>query len=74
MIKTALQYLCKSIIQVFNLTLDTGIFPKSWRDGIIISVYNQGNRLEANNYRSITVSSYLVNRFVMSLMIEFQTN
>lgn len=50
MIKPALVYVCKPITEVSNLGLDTGNFPKSWIDGIIIPVYKQGNQLDANNY------------------------
>ena len=45
----------KPVMQAFNIILNSGIFPKSWKDGIIIPVH----KLDINNYRGITISSYL---------------
>ena len=46
-------------MQAFNIILNTGIIPKSWKGGIIIPVHKQRNKLDVNNYRGITISSYL---------------
>ena len=35
MIKAALPFLSKSITHAFNIILNTGKFPESWKDGII---------------------------------------
>ena len=36
----------EQIMQAFNVTLNSGKFPKSWKDGITIPVYKQGNKLD----------------------------
>ena len=59
MLKSAIPFLCKPIMQAFNVILNFGKFPKSWKDGIIIPVYKQGNKLDVNKYRGITISSCL---------------
>ena len=59
MLKTAKQYICKPVTQAFNAIFNSGKFPKSWKDGIIIPVHKQGNKLDVNNYRGITISSCL---------------
>ena len=46
-------------MQAFNIILNSGVFPKSWKDGIIIPVHKQGNKLDVNNYRGITISNCL---------------
>lgn len=50
MLKSAVPYMCKPIMQAFNIILNSGKFPKSWRDGIIIPVHKHGSRLDVNNY------------------------
>ena len=59
MLKTAMQYICKPVTQAFNAIFNSCKFPKSWKDGIIIPVHKQGNKLDVNNYRGITISSCL---------------
>lgn len=59
MLKLAVPYICKPITRAFNSILNSGKFPKSWRDGIIIPVHKNGSRLDVNNYRGITISSCL---------------
>ena len=59
MIKAALPHICKPVMKAFNVILNSGHFPKSWRDGIIVPVYKHGSHLDASNYRGITLSSCL---------------
>ena len=41
------------------MILNTGKFPKSWENGIIIPVHKNGSQFDPNNYRGITLSSCL---------------
>ena len=41
MLKSAIPFICKRIMQAFNIILNSGKFLKSWKDGIIIPVYTQ---------------------------------
>ena len=59
MLKSAIPFICKPIMQAFNNILNSGKFPKSWKDGFIIPVYKQGKKLDVNNYLGITISSCL---------------
>ena len=57
MIKTALPFLCKHIRQEFDNVLNSGTFPESWKEGIIIPIHKNESQLDPNNYRGITVGS-----------------
>ena len=47
-------------MKIFNVILDTGIFPEQWSVGIIKPLYkNTGERDDPNNYRGITILSCL---------------
>ena len=41
------------------MILNTGKFPKSWKNGIIIPVHKNGSQFDPNNYRGIILSSCL---------------
>ena len=57
MIKSALPFLSKSITHAFNCILNTGKFPKSWKEGIVIPLHKNGSQFDPNNYRGITLNS-----------------
>ena len=46
--------------QIFNLALDTGIVPTDWCIGLICTIYkNKGQRNDPDNYRGISLLSYI---------------
>ena len=55
MTKSALPVLIKQIVKVFNIIFLPGQFLQSWTEGIIVPVHKQGSKLDANNYRGITL-------------------
>ena len=57
MIKSAFPFLSKSITHAFNMSLSTGKFPKSWKEGIVIPLHENGSQFDPNNYRGITLNS-----------------
>jgi hypothetical protein len=51
------------IILVFNKILKSGVYPKTWCEGVITSLYKSGDRDDENNYRGITITSCLSKLF-----------
>lgn len=40
---------------VYNLSIDTGIFPESWKKGNVVLIPKEGSRSDPNNYRPISL-------------------
>ncbi|MEW8543579.1 MAG: endonuclease/exonuclease/phosphatase family protein, partial [Candidatus Thiodiazotropha sp.] len=59
MVKSALPYMSTFITHAFNVILDTGKFPETWKEGIVIPIHKNGSQVDPNNYRGITLSSCL---------------
>ena len=59
MIKSALPLMSKLIMRTFIVILDTGKFPESWKEGIVIPLHKIGSQIDPNNYREIALSSCL---------------
>ena len=41
---------CKAIVKLFNLILDSGKYPYTWRHLFIIPLHKSGNKNDLNNY------------------------
>jgi rubrerythrin len=59
MFKYGIDALSKPILKLFNLVLESGVFPKDWCSGLIVPLFKNGCRDDPNNYRGITLSSNL---------------
>ena len=57
MLKASYKKLMNVYIKLFNLVLDSGIYPSFWCDGLITPIYKTGNKSDPGNYRGICVSS-----------------
>ena len=55
--------LAKPILQLFNKSLSTGIFPSSWKNSYIYPIYKSGDKAEVQNYRPISILSTLAKVF-----------
>ena len=55
-------------IKLFNIILDTGCFPETWAEGLIVPIYKKkGSKNNPNNYRGITLISCLAKFFTIIL-------
>ena len=46
------------LCNLFNVILDSGIFPENWCNSTIIPVFKKGDENDVNNYRGITLMSH----------------
>ena len=42
------------ISHIFNVSLDSGVFPKKMKIAIVVPVYKKDDSLDCNNYRPIS--------------------
>ena len=55
------------LCNLFNVILDSGIFPENWCNGTIIPVFKKSDKNDINNYRGITLMSHLSKLFTTIL-------
>ena len=51
------------LTDLFNMILNTGVFPDKWMEGIIVPLYKNGSTKDVNNYRGITLVSHVAKLF-----------
>ena len=54
-LKDAFSVLYVELTSIFNVSLNTCIFPDAWKIGNITPIPKEGNMLEANNWRPVTL-------------------
>ena len=55
LIKLAGDAIYDSLLHIFNLVLDTGVFPDDLKLAKITTIYKEGDKAECGNYRPISV-------------------
>ena len=60
------------LVNIFNKIFDSGEFPEEWALGIIIILFNGGERDDLNNYSGITLLS-IVGKLLVSILNEHLT-
>jgi hypothetical protein len=53
----SIDILSSHLCDIFNCILDSGHFPDSWTEGVIIPLHKKGDQNNVNNYRGITLVS-----------------
>ena len=54
-IKEAFLTLIKQVTYLFNQTISTSIFPKAWKEALVIPIPKAGNLTQVGNYRPISL-------------------
>ena len=63
MIKSGQCQLLQPLTKIFNLILNTGIYPSAWCVGRIVLIHKKGDFSDPGNFRGITISSALSKTF-----------
>ena len=56
-----------SLCEIFNLSIITGVFPEEWRCSKVIPLLKQGERVDMNNYRLISIIPVVAKVFERSI-------
>ena len=56
-------YLCI----IFNKIYESGIYPDSWCNGVIVPIHKKGDILNPSNYRGITLVNVIAKIFSLAL-------
>ena len=67
MLKSSIEETSEILKLLFNLVLETGVFPEEWKIGVNIPIYKSGCPLNTNNYRGITLTNTVGKLFCQSL-------
>lgn len=67
MIKSISPSLMEAMQHIFNIVLDTGIYPYDWKVGLNIPIYKNGCTFNPENYRGITLTNTIGKLFCQVL-------
>jgi hypothetical protein len=73
-VKQCIDYLKKPLTDIYNSSLESGIFPKQLKIAKVIPVHKKGNKRDINNYRpivSLSVFSKVLEKLVYNRIIVF---
>ena len=63
LLKAAGETIIGSLSQIFNLSIDTGIFPDDLKHTKVTPLYKSGDKMDCDNYRPISVTSAVAKIF-----------
>ena len=73
MIITSCNFDVNIFCDIFNLILNTGVYPDSWRDNFIKPIFKGGSCNDPSNYRGIALASTLSKLFTRIMYNRLQT-
>ena len=62
-LKLAAPVISKFLTEIFNKSIDTGIFPDSWKVSKVLPLFKKDDKLDMNNYRPISILSAVTKVF-----------
>ena len=73
MLKSSSALLLPLLVKLFNLILDSGQYPRSWRRSIIVPLHKRGDNSVPDNYRGISLTSTFSKVFLHVVHSRLQT-
>jgi hypothetical protein len=67
LVKQCIQLIKRPLAHIYNVSLNSGVFPDEWKMVKVKPLYNKGDRYNMQNYRPIsiiTVSAKLLERLI----------
>ena len=55
------------LVKIFNKIYQDGVYPSAWTKGIIVPIHKKGDKLDAQNYRGITLINSMAKIFSLCL-------
>ena len=78
MVKLSGESLVRPLVNIFNFSLNSGVFPNNWKKGKIVPNYKKGDKSFAKNYRPVSLLPMFSKMFEKCLYDElysyFETN
>ena len=68
-LKNCAEVLCKPLRIIYQTTIDEGILPKIWKEGLITPIFKKGKKSDPENYRPVTLTS-IPCKILESLIVE----
>ena len=59
LLKSIAGVIFEPLVHIFNLSINSGIFPSRWKIARVIPLYKQGDKSDVSNYRPIAILSPL---------------
>ena len=56
-IKLSISLLAPALVKIFNLSINTGVYPNSLKIAKVIPIFKSGSKTSVNNYRPISILS-----------------
>ena len=74
LLKETAPEIAPSLCKLFNKTLNTGVFPREWKEANIVPVFKKGDPEHAENYRPISLLSLVSKVLERCILKSFKQN
>ena len=69
LLKALADTMVKPLTKIYNISLQTGVVPAIWKEGVVTALFKKGSKQSPANYRPITLTS-IICKILEKLIIE----